>query len=447
MPISKRYLVTTTLLLLISGGMALFGLVGATVWLSQRAEIYARIVDEQRGIRDHALRVREALLSAESSQRGYAITGNEIYLAPYENASNVVRSELKELNIRLQNDAARSRMMARLSEVVDQKIGEIDGVISLVKSGAANEATAVLMTNQGKALMDEAQVFLSAIILEADDALVSGLRDQTNNITGLRTGSLIASLLILAFVGGVVFTLVRYSREIAIARDQLALANTGLEARVAQRTADLAEARDRAEVLLTEVNHRVANSLSFVGALINLQRQAVTDPIAKGALDETRSRILAVAQIHKHLYSSGDVTSVQLDTYMKALLEQIEQTMTAEGHGATISHQIEPLRVPTNTSINLGIVITEWVTNAFKYAYGGQHGEVRVRAGQRGDQLVVAVEDDGVGMGANKSSQGTGVGSKIVATIARSLKAEVEYRDRQPGTEASLVMPLVPLQA
>jgi len=447
MPISKRYLVTTTLLLLILGGIALFGLVGATVWLSQRADIYARIVDEQRGVRDHALRVREALLAAESSQRGFAITTNEIYLAPYENASSVVRSELIQLIGRLQNDAQKRRMMARLSEVVDQKIREIDAVIALVKAGATKEAAAVLMSNQGKALMDEAQIFLSAIILEADDALVSGLRDQTDNTAGLRTGSLIASVLILAFVGWVVLTLLRYSREIAVARDELALANSGLEARVAQRTADLAEARDRAEVLLTEVNHRVANSLSFVGALINLQRQAVTDPVAKGALDETRSRILAVAQIHKHLYSSGDVTSVQLDTYMKALLEQIEQTMAAEGHGAVISHRIEPLRVPTNTSINLGIVITEWVTNAFKYAYGGDRGEVRVRAGQKGDQLVLAVEDDGVGMSASKSPRGTGVGSKIVATIARSLKAEVSYRDLEPGTEASLVMPLVPSQA
>jgi two-component sensor histidine kinase/CHASE3 domain sensor protein len=387
------------------------------------------------------------LLAAESSQRGFAITTNEIYLAPYENASSVVRSELIQLIGRLQNDAQKRRMMARLSEVVDQKIREIDAVIALVKAGATKEAAAVLMSNQGKALMDEAQIFLSAIILEADDALVSGLRDQTDNTAGLRTGSLIASVLILAFVGWVVLTLLRYSREIAVARDELALANSGLEARVAQRTADLAEARDRAEVLLTEVNHRVANSLSFVGALINLQRQAVTDPVAKGALDETRSRILAVAQIHKHLYSSGDVTSVQLDTYMKALLEQIEQTMAAEGHGAVISHRIEPLRVPTNTSINLGIVITEWVTNAFKYAYGGDRGEVRVRAGQKGDQLVLAVEDDGVGMSASKSPRGTGVGSKIVATIARSLKAEVSYRDLEPGTEASLVMPLVPSQA
>lgn len=447
MPISKRYLVTTTLLLLVFGGIVLFGLVGATVWLSQRADVYARVVSEQRMLREHASRIREALLSAESSQRGYAITHNEIYLAPYENAANIVRDELRLIISKLRNGPRQMRMITRLSEVVEEKMREIEEVISLVKAGAHQEATAVLMTHQGKALMDEAQVFLSAIILEADDALISGLRDQTNNIIGLRTGSLIATLLIFLFVGGVVVTFLRYSREIAMARDQLALANSGLEARVAERTADLAEARDRAEVLLTEVNHRVANSLSFVGALISLQRQAVADPVAKEALDETRSRILAVAQIHKHLYTSGDVTSVQLDTYLQPLLNQIGQTMAAAGHGATISQSIDPVRIPTSASINLGIVITEWVTNAFKYAYAGKAGEVRVRATVQNGQLVVSVDDDGVGMAANSVPQGTGVGSKIVATIARSLKADISYRDRQPGTEARLTMPLTSLQS
>jgi two-component sensor histidine kinase/CHASE3 domain sensor protein len=442
MPISRRYLITSTLLLLAVGAAALIFLVGASVWLSQRAQNYADLVEQQRLIRSHALLIRDAVLTAESSQRGYVLTSNEIYLAPYENAKLVARNELLLLSRDIAPTGRFQRMMPRLAELVDQRLRDLDGVIEVKTASGLSAALASIATNQGKALMDEVQVFLSAIVLEAEDSLAAGLREQTANITALRIGTMLASLLILAVVAGVVVTFIRYTREIVQGRDDLASANASLETRVAERTEDLVRARDRAEVLLTEVNHRVANSLSFVSALISLQRQSIKDPTAKSALDETRTRIQAVAEIHKHLYTTGDVTTVSLQEYLSALLSQLEHTLASEGHGASIRHEIEPIRIPTSAGINLGIVITEWVTNAFKYAYGGNSGEVRVHARKIDDRLHLAVEDDGVGFAADGPVRGTGVGSKIVATIARSLKADIDFLRRNPGTEARLIMPL-----
>ncbi len=444
MPISQRFLVTSTLIFLLTAAAALLCLVGATVWLSQRAQTDASIVDAQRQLRNRAVGVREALLAAESSQRGYVLTSNEIYLAPYENAKLVAQEEISKLASDLSEGGRFQAMLPRLKGLVDQRITDLDTSMLAKNTGSVADALGIIATNQGKALMDEVEVFLSAIVIEAEDALTDRLRTQTTNILALRVGTILASVLILGVVGGVVVTFTRYTREIMQARDDLSRANASLEIRVAERTDDLSRARDRAEVLLTEVNHRVANNLSFVGALIRLQRQAIPDKAAKEALDETSARIQAVAEIHKHLYTSGDVTSVALDTYMTALLAQLEQTLASGGFGASISHQIEPVRVPTSASISLGIIVTEWITNAFKYAYGGQTGEVRVLARKLDDKLFVAVEDDGVGMSTGGATQGTGVGSKIVMTIARSLKAEINYVSRNPGTEARLVMSLDP---
>ena len=128
---------------------------------------------------------------------------------------------------------------------------------------------------------------------------------------------------------------------------------------------------------------------------------------AKDALGETQARIYAIATVHKRLYSSGDVRFVALDEYLSGLLEQLETSMRDKGMARCSNYELEPLRLPTDATINLGVVVTEWVTNAFKYAYPGHAGEVRVRLRRLNEGRVeLAVEDDGVGRNDERVRQG-----------------------------------------
>ncbi|HEV7285448.1 MAG TPA: histidine kinase dimerization/phosphoacceptor domain -containing protein [Kaistia sp.] len=210
-----------------------------------------------------------------------------------------------------------------------------------------------------------------------------------------------------------------------------------------QRARELAEqetriAKERAEVLLHEVNHRVANSLAIVGSMIRMQANAVTEPQVKQALGEVQSRIAAIAGVHRRLYSSHDVRVVDLSAYLGGLVSELETTMRASGHTSTTHCQIDPVEVPTDKAVTIGILVTELVINAFKYAYpGALSGQIRViLKADPATRLRLLVEDDGVGR-QSADPRGTGVGGRIVSAMAASLGATIDY-SLPPGCTVSL---------
>ncbi|WP_332718020.1 histidine kinase dimerization/phosphoacceptor domain -containing protein [Pelagibacterium mangrovi] len=200
------------------------------------------------------------------------------------------------------------------------------------------------------------------------------------------------------------------------------------------------EAKERAELALAEVNHRVANSLALVAALVRMQMSAVADPAAKEALAETQGRISAIAGIHRRLYTTDDVRFVDIDAYLGNLASDIQATMSLDGSGADIKLLAEPLRMPTDKAVSVGVIVNELVTNAAKYAYRDREaGEIRVRANQlEPGKIEIIVEDDGIGWMGEGKIHGTGVGSRVIAATASGLGATLAYETVPRGTRARL---------
>jgi len=424
------------------GFLALIVIVGTTIWLVERGNSLFEKSALQRTTRVVAVELRDHLRTAESSQRGFLLTGNQIYLAPYDTAKTRARQELDDLGQLIAPDAPNWAMLPRLSEAVGEKIVDMDSSIALKSAGRDVEAMALLQRNRGKALMDEINVFLYGAILIADENGTLNSAEQQRNASLLRWISAGAAVVIILVVFAVAFTVYRNGQDLKLARDEVRAINLSLEERVKTRTADLAMARERAEVLLVEVNHRVANSLQLVAVLVRMQLRSVTDPAAQDALRETQSRINAISLIHKSLYTSGDVTNVALNDYLGAMLRNLETAMRKDGHTAIVKCYLEPMSLPTDASVNLGVAVQELVTNAFKYAYPDEKtGEVRVRLKRLGDgKAELTVEDDGVGIAPNAAHAGTGLGSKIIQTMASALQTRVEYINLAPGTAARLVL-------
>ncbi|PZM12844.1 sensor histidine kinase [Rhizobium tubonense] len=202
--------------------------------------------------------------------------------------------------------------------------------------------------------------------------------------------------------------------------------------------------RDRAELLLAEVNHRVANSLGLVGALIRMQASVTKDQGTIDALQETQMRINAIASVHRRLYTSHEVGTVRLDEYLDSLLQELEASMRDDKRPHGVALACEGLSLTTDKVITLGLIISELVTNAFKYAYPeGETGQIRVVVKRNGpDELRVHVEDDGGGFDLSAPPKGTGLGTKLLGAMASSLKSEIAYDPDHPGTRAVLVFPI-----
>lgn len=200
-------------------------------------------------------------------------------------------------------------------------------------------------------------------------------------------------------------------------------------------------ARDRAEAMLREVNHRVGNSLQLVSSFMSLQLRHMTDEAAKDALRESQARIEAVAHVHRRLYTSGDMSRVAMDEYLAGLMDELSKSVAA---APRLVLDADPISVTTDQAVSLGVVVTELVTNAVKYAYApGEDGEIRIHLKAAGEgRAMLTVEDDGPGLAPDDKPKGTGLGGKIISAMASGLRSALEFDPAHRGVRARLAFDL-----
>ncbi|PXA88942.1 hypothetical protein DMC47_29285 [Nostoc sp. 3335mG] len=189
-----------------------------------------------------------------------------------------------------------------------------------------------------------------------------------------------------------------------------------------------------------EMNHRIANSLQLLMAMVSVEAREVLDPQARAVLQMTGRRIGAIANVHRHLYRSHDAASVALDAYLEELAADLEQGCGQGAAGRRIRVRADAVSVPPDTANSIGILVSELVTNAWKYAYAPDApGDVLVTLGAMpfgGYRLEV--EDRGCGRG-NGDAQGSGMGSRLIALMAARLRAAHGWQDARPGTRFVLM--------
>lgn len=263
---------------------------------------------------------------------------------------------------------------------------------------------------------------------------VTGAQDGHIAVAALRAG---AADYVIKDVSEDFTALLRSALEGAVLRKRLETANAEAQEQVRL-------ARDRAEAMLREVNHRVGNSLQLVSSFMSLQLRQLSDEGARRALREAQARIEAVAHVHRRLYTSSNMATVDLDEYLAGLVGELGKSLNQGGTGPVIRLDARPLCVTTDQAVSLGVLVTELVTNAAKYAYApGESGEIRVILEPREEgRALLTVEDDGPGLPPDAAPKGTGLGTKIIAAMAAGLKSAVEIDGAHRGVRARLAFDL-----
>lgn len=198
------------------------------------------------------------------------------------------------------------------------------------------------------------------------------------------------------------------------------------------RERDAAEAllrlsHERLQALLKEANHRVANSLAIVSAFVRMQAAETDNSETRAALRDTQQRIGAITQVHRRLYRSDDIGTVDMADYLEALASELEATWSTPASVRKILVRCAPFRLATDRAVSVGVIVAELVGNACKYAYApDEAGEVRIVATANDARFQLTVEDDGGGPAAvaGRGGGGTGMGSKLIRAMAHALGTE-----------------------
>lgn len=204
--------------------------------------------------------------------------------------------------------------------------------------------------------------------------------------------------------------------------------------------AGLAMNGDDAGWAARESDHRIANNLQLLMAMLTAEMREIADPAASHVLTLMLGRVGAIAGVHRQLTRDPGEGTLDLGGYLETLCRQMEQICCHPPGGRRLVITAEPLRIGTRLAAAIGLIASEAVMNACKHAYPPQvPGEVRIdlrRAGAHA--LYLAVEDDGAG----RPAAPDGFGTRLVATLAQRIGAATIWEDVHPGTRFVLAVPL-----
>jgi len=209
------------------------------------------------------------------------------------------------------------------------------------------------------------------------------------------------------------------------------------DARLAERLKDDL-LREKA-ILFQELQHRVANSLQIIASVLMQTARRAPSAETKGILHDAHSRVMSVATLQRQLAASS-LADVELRTYFTELCASIGASMIHDHEKLSLVVRADEGTASADVSVSLGLIVTELVINALKYAFPDPDkvGTVAVRYEVNRSDWKLSVADNGIGHADGSPPARGGLGTSLVKALAHQLDAKVESLSGPHGMNVSV---------
>lgn len=171
-----------------------------------------------------------------------------------------------------------------------------------------------------------------------------------------------------------------------------------LDNKVAEKTKELSSSLEEKETLLKEVHHRVKNNLAHTINLVKMQKYKINDKKTKDVLTDLQERIFTMELLHRKLYESKDLHHIPICAYINDLAKDLDTTYNIN-QNITLTCSIKDITMSIEYALPCGLVITESLINAYKYAFeNNQKGEIHISLAQKGKNYTLKIADTGKGL-------------------------------------------------
>jgi len=185
------------------------------------------------------------------------------------------------------------------------------------------------------------------------------------------------------------------------------------------------------ETLLKEIHHRVKNNLMIISSLLNLQSRYIKDEESKNIFKESQNRARSMALIHERLYQSTDLKRIDFGDYLRTLSNDLYHTYVMDTSLIKLNIEVENVMLDINTSIPLGLIVNELVTNSLKHAFPqGESGEINIKFHTNDDKYLLEVKDNGVGFPEDIDYTNTeSLGLRLVTSLTEQIDGKIKFNN------------------
>jgi chemotaxis protein methyltransferase CheR len=195
------------------------------------------------------------------------------------------------------------------------------------------------------------------------------------------------------------------------------------------------------DMLLSEMSHRVANSLQIIASILLMKARNVDSPETKLHLQDAHRRVMSIASVQQHLQASGKGDQIDVGSYLTTLCKTLSDSMIGDNQTVSLEVVADDGTTTSNEAVSVGLIVTELVINALKHAFPDNAVQGRIVVGFEADgqDWKLSISDNGIGMPERAPAEKkAGLGTSLVKALAQQLEAQVETATGPKGTTVSI---------